>query len=77
MSALFARFRSGNFIMEGAPHTGRTITTDNNKMKALIETSRRVTTRRMAEKPDLSSSTVNLYSQRLGYVKKPEMLGLN
>lgn len=66
----FARFRSGNFNVQDAPHTGRPTTTDDHKIKALIETNRRMTTREIAEKLDISNSTVYLHLQQLGYVNK-------
>ena len=40
----FARFRSGNFNVQVVLHTGRPTTTDDDKIKALIETNRRMTT---------------------------------
>lgn len=41
MSALV---RSGNFNVLCASYTGRSITTDNDEIKALIETNQRMTT---------------------------------
>lgn len=52
----FARFRSGNFSVQGAPHSGRTVITDDNQTKVSIETNRCGRTRGITEKPDISNS---------------------
>ena len=41
----FAHFRSGNFNVQDALHTGCSTTTDDDKIKALIETNQSMTTR--------------------------------
>lgn len=45
----FARFRSGNFNLRDAAHTGRKITADDGKIKTLIETSRRMNSKNDGE----------------------------
>ena len=64
----FVYFRSGNFSVQDAPHTGRPITIDDEKIKALIQTNRRMTTQEIPEKLDILNSTVYLHLQELGYV---------
>nr|XP_042906136.1 histone-lysine N-methyltransferase SETMAR-like [Parasteatoda tepidariorum] len=54
----FARFCAGNFNVQYASHTGRPTTTDDDKIKALIEANRRMTTREIAEKLDMTNSIV-------------------
>lgn len=49
MSALVFCLRSGNFHVQDA-HTGGTIATDDEKMKALVESNRRMVAREMAER---------------------------
>ena len=61
----FALFHSGNLNVHDAPHT-----IDNYKVKALMETNWRITTRDMAEMLDISDSTVYLQLQQLRYVNK-------
>ncbi|XP_066137443.1 histone-lysine N-methyltransferase SETMAR-like [Euwallacea fornicatus] len=66
----FSRFRSGNFNVQDAPHTGRPITIDDDKIKALVEANRRTTTRGIAEKLNISNLTVSLHLKKIGYVSK-------
>ena len=58
------------YVVQDAPHTGHPKTTDDNKIKMLIETNGHITTREIAEKPVISNSTVHLHLQQLGYVNK-------
>ncbi|CAH2090909.1 unnamed protein product [Euphydryas editha] len=64
----FARFRSGNLNVQDVPHTGRPTTTNDDKIKALIETNQRMTAREIVEKLDISNSIFNLHLQQLGYL---------
>ena len=66
----FTHFRFGNFNMQNAPHIGRPTTTDDDKIKALSKTYRRMKTREIAEKLDISISTVCLHLQQLDYLNK-------
>ena len=66
----FAHFRSGNFNVQDASHTGRSTTIDDEKIKALIETNQSMTTRAIAEKLDISNSTLYLHLQQLAYLNK-------
>ena len=70
MSVLVSHFRSGSFKVQDASHTDRPTTSDDDKIKALIETNPRMTTREIAEKLDISNSIVYLHLQQLGYVNK-------
>lgn len=63
----FARIRSGNFNKQGAPHNGRTLTTDDVEM---IETNRRMTTRGMEEESNILKSTFYSPLHQHGYVGK-------
>ncbi len=66
----FAKFRSGNFDVEDARHSGRTFEADEDTIKALIDANRRITTREIAERLNLSNSTVHDHLKRLGLVPK-------
>lgn len=50
---IFYWFTSGNFNVQDAPLTSRLTTTDDDKIKALIETNRHMTTREIGEKLDI------------------------
>ena len=53
----FARFRSGDFRLKDAPRSERPIEVDE-KIKAMIENNRRSTTQEIAEKLNISHTTV-------------------
>lgn len=63
------KMRSGNCNVQGAPYTGRPVSTDGDKIKALIETDRRMR-RETAGKFDVSNLIVYLHSQQLGHVSR-------
>ena len=50
----FARFRSGDFDLKDASHSGRPTEVDDEKIKAMTENNRRSTTREIAEKRNIS-----------------------
>ena len=50
----FAHFRSGDFDLKDAPHSGRPTQVDDDKIKAMIENNRRSMTREIAEKLNIS-----------------------
>ena len=70
----FAKFRSGNFDVEDAPRSGRPVEEhnrpDEDTIKALIDANRRITTREIAERLNLSNSTVHDHLKRLGLISK-------
>lgn len=66
----FAKFRSGNFDVEDAPRSGRPVKADEDTIKALIDANRRITTREIAERLNLSNSTVHDHLKRLGLISK-------
>ncbi|EZA51242.1 Histone-lysine N-methyltransferase SETMAR, partial [Ooceraea biroi] len=66
----FSKFRTGNFDLKDAPRSGRPIKADDEKIKALVDANRRITTREIAEKLNLSNSTVYDHLKRLGFVSK-------
>ncbi|GFT80519.1 histone-lysine N-methyltransferase SETMAR [Trichonephila clavipes] len=63
----FAKFRSGNFDVEDAPRSGRPFEADKDAIKALVDANRRITTREIRLRLNLSNSTVydNLKGLRL------------
>ena len=61
----FAKFRSGNFDDEDAPRSGRPVEADEDTIKALIDANRRITTREIAERLNISNSTVHDYLKRV------------
>lgn len=66
----FSKFRSGDFNLKDAPRSGRPIEVDGDKIKALVESNRRLTTREIAETLNISKSSVENHLKRLGYVSK-------
>ncbi|EZA47399.1 Histone-lysine N-methyltransferase SETMAR, partial [Ooceraea biroi] len=66
----FTKFRSGDFNVKDAPRSGRPIEIDDDKIKALIDSNRRLTTREIAENLNISKSSVENHSKRLGYISK-------
>lgn len=66
----FSKFRSDNFDIKDAPRPGRPVEADEDKIKALIEANRRITTREIAARLNLSNSTVHDHMKRLGFVSK-------
>ncbi|XP_071036401.1 histone-lysine N-methyltransferase SETMAR-like [Parasteatoda tepidariorum] len=63
----FAKFRSGNF---DAPHSGRPGEADKDTVKALVDANRRITTREIDERLNLSNSTVYDLLKGLGLTSK-------
>ncbi|EZA47571.1 Histone-lysine N-methyltransferase SETMAR, partial [Ooceraea biroi] len=66
----FTKFRSGDFNVKDAPRSGRPIEIDDDKIKALIDSNRRLTTREIAENLNISKSSVENHLKRLGYISK-------
>ena len=66
----FARFCSGDFNFKDAPHSGRPIEVEYDKIKAMIKNNRRNTTREIAEKLNISHTCVERHLKQLGYVNK-------
>ncbi|EZA61532.1 Histone-lysine N-methyltransferase SETMAR [Ooceraea biroi] len=64
----FTKFRSGDFNVKDAPRSGRPIEIDDDKIKALIDSNRRLTTREIAENLNISKSSVENHLKRLGYI---------
>ncbi|EZA53745.1 Histone-lysine N-methyltransferase SETMAR, partial [Ooceraea biroi] len=64
------KFQSGDFNVKDAPRSGRPIEIDDDKIKALIDSNRRLTTREIAENLNISKSSVENHSKRLGYISK-------
>lgn len=66
----FAKFRSGNFDVEDAPRSGRPVEADKDTIKALVDANRRITTREIGERLNLSNSTVYDHLKGLGLTSK-------
>ncbi|GFX32131.1 histone-lysine N-methyltransferase SETMAR [Trichonephila clavipes] len=66
----FAKFRSGNFDVEDAPCSGRPVEDDEDAIKALVEVNRRITTREIGSRLNLSNSTVYDHLKGLGLSTK-------
>ena len=54
----FARFRTGDFHLKDAPHSGRPTEVDDDKIKAIIENNQFSMTREIAEKLDILHTCV-------------------
>ena len=66
----FKKFRSGNFDVEDSSRSGRPVEADEDIIKALIDSNRRITTREIAQTLHLSNSTVHDHLKRLGFTSK-------
>ena len=66
----FARFCCGDFDLKDAPRSERPTEVDDYKIKAMIENNRRSTTREIAEKLNISHTSVERHLKQLGYVNK-------
>ncbi|GFX48630.1 histone-lysine N-methyltransferase SETMAR [Trichonephila clavipes] len=66
----FAKFRSGNFDVEDAPRSGRSVEADKDAIKALVDANRRITTREIKLRLNLSNSTVYDHLKGLGLSSK-------
>ena len=66
----FAKFRSCNFNLQDAARLGRPLAADVNKIKSLVDENRRITTREIAERLNLSNAIVH---KRLGLISKLDM----
>ncbi|GFX81004.1 histone-lysine N-methyltransferase SETMAR [Trichonephila clavipes] len=66
----FAKFRSGNFDVEDAPRSGRSVEADKDAIKALVDANRRITTREIGLRLNLSNSTVYDHLKGLGLSSK-------
>ncbi|GFU82400.1 histone-lysine N-methyltransferase SETMAR [Trichonephila clavipes] len=66
----FAKFRSGNFDVEDTPRSGRQVEADKDAIKALVDANRRITTREIRLRLNLSNSTVYDHLKSLGLSSK-------
>ena len=66
----FAPFRSGDFYLKDAPLTGGPTEVDDDKIKVMIGNNRRNTTRKIAEKLNMSHTCVERHLKQLDYVNK-------
>ncbi|GFX53690.1 histone-lysine N-methyltransferase SETMAR [Trichonephila clavipes] len=71
----FSKFRSGNFDVEDAPRSGRLSgEADKDAIKALVDANRRITTREIGVRLNLSNSTVYDHFKGLGLSSKLDLL---
>ncbi|GFU16048.1 histone-lysine N-methyltransferase SETMAR [Trichonephila clavipes] len=70
----FAKFRSGNFDVEDAPRSGWLVEADIDAIKALVDANRRITTREIGLRLNLSNSTVYDHLKGLGLSSKLDLL---
>ena len=61
---------NNNFDVEDAPRSGRPVEAGEDTIKALIDANRQITTREIAERLNLSNSTVHDHLKRLGLISK-------
>ena len=66
----FARFRSGDFDLKDAPRSGRPTEVDDDKIKAMIENNRCITTWEIGEKLNILHTCIEKHLEQLGYVNK-------
>ncbi|GFT16343.1 histone-lysine N-methyltransferase SETMAR [Trichonephila clavipes] len=66
----FPNFRSGNFDVEDALRSGRPVEADKDAIKALVDANRRITTREIGLRLNLSNSTVYDHLKGLGLSSK-------
>ncbi|XP_029679587.1 histone-lysine N-methyltransferase SETMAR-like [Formica exsecta] len=66
----FKKFRAGDFDLKDAPRSGRPTEVDDDKIKALIKSNPRYTTREIAETLKISQKSVHVHLKKLGYVSK-------
>lgn len=65
----FHRFKAGDFSLEDQERPGKPSTTDEDRIKTLIENNPRYTTRQLAKILKISKSTIHEHLVKLGYVK--------
>ena len=66
----FDKFRSGDFSLKDEQRSGRPNKVDDDQIKAIIESDRHVTVRKIEEKLKITKSTIDRDIQRLGLVNK-------
>ena len=66
----FAKFRSGNFNLEDALRPGRPLEAVVDKIKSLVDANRRITTREIAERLNLSNATIHKHMKRVELISK-------
>ncbi|GFU57501.1 histone-lysine N-methyltransferase SETMAR [Trichonephila clavipes] len=66
----FAKFLSGNFDVEDAPRSGKSVEADKDAIKALADANRRITTSEIGLRLNLSNSTVYDHLKGLGLSSK-------
>ncbi|GFW35719.1 histone-lysine N-methyltransferase SETMAR [Trichonephila clavipes] len=66
----FRRLRSGIFDVKDAPHTGRPIVENVDKITEIIETDRQVSSRSIAQELKIDHKTVLSHLRKVGFKKK-------
>ena len=70
----FDKFGSGDFSLKGEQRSGRPNEVDDDQINAIIESDRPVTVREIEEMLKIPKSTIDRHIQRLGLVKKLDMI---
>ncbi|XP_037884454.1 histone-lysine N-methyltransferase SETMAR-like [Glossina fuscipes] len=66
----FEKFRSGDFCLKDEQRSGRPVVLNEVEIKIIIEADRHVTTRKIAEKLNVSYTAIEKRLKRVGLVKK-------
>jgi len=69
----FAKFRSGNFSIQDVPRSGWPVKIDQDKVRTLIDTNKRYTTREIADVLQISKTSVANHLHQLGYISRLDM----
>ncbi|XP_052822739.1 histone-lysine N-methyltransferase SETMAR-like [Octopus bimaculoides] len=65
-----AKFRRGEFSLKDDNHCGKPSTLDDDILKVTIEENSNITTRELAEKLEVSKSTLHEHLAKIGYVSR-------
>ena len=66
----FAKFRAGDFSLDGAPGLGRPGEVDSDQIETLIENNQHYTTQETADMFNISKSSTENHLHQLGYVNQ-------
>ena len=66
----FSKFRAGDFLLDNAPQSGRSVEVDSDQIETIIENNQRYTTQEIAEILKIPKSSVENHLHQLGYVNR-------
>ena len=69
----FAKFRSGDFSLKDNQRSGRPIDVDDDQIKAIIESDRHISVREIAERLNVSHTTIENHLKCFGVIKKHDI----